>query len=170
MIPGEPAWDRLEALARELGSLLAARGLQLATAESCTGGLIATLVTEIPGSSQWLECGVVSYSNRAKQALLGVPAELIAEHGAVSAAVVLAMTEGLMRRAPVDCALAVSGVAGPGGGTPDKPVGTVWIAWAIKGAASSASRLQLPGNRRAVRLQAAEHALDGLVQALRVAP
>lgn len=150
-------------LARELGRQLLARGEALATAESCTGGLIAKLLTDIPGSSRWFERGLVTYSNEAKRELLGVPRETIDAQGAVSAATVIAMAEGLLARAPVAWTLSVSGIAGPDGGTPDKPVGTVWIGWAGRGLATSASRSVFAGDREAVRRQSAAAALQGLL-------
>ncbi len=137
----------------------------LAVAESCTGGLIAAACTDLPGSSAWFECGLVSYSNRAKQALLGVPQALLDAHGAVSEPVVLAMAEGLLRRAPVQHAIAVSGIAGPGGGTAQKPVGSVWIAWAGP-YGSEARQFHFAGDRTAVRAQAVMAAFDGLLQRL----
>ncbi|HEU0197368.1 MAG TPA: CinA family protein [Nevskiaceae bacterium] len=141
---------------------LLARGERLAVAESCTGGLIAAWLTDRPGSSGWFECGLVTYSNAAKQALLGVPAETLEACGAVSGPTVLAMTAGLLQRAGVDWGLAVSGIAGPSGGSPDKPVGTVWIAWQGPGVAPSASRFLFRGDRQDVRHQAALAALHEL--------
>ena len=121
-----------------LGDALRARGWHLATAESCTGGLIAAACTDQAGSSDWFDCGFVSYSNAAKTDLLGVPAALIAEHGAVSQAVALAMASGALARCNADLAVAVTGVAGPTGGSADKPVGTVWLAWAWRAARADA--------------------------------
>ena len=118
-----------------LGDALRARRWHLATAESCTGGLIAAACTEQAGSSDWFDCGVVTYSNQAKTELLGVDAVLIAEHGAVSQAVALAMASGALARCNADLAVAVTGVAGPSGGSADKPVGTVWLAWAWRASA-----------------------------------
>ncbi len=114
-----------------LGKLLAGHGLTLGTAESCTGGLIAARCTDISGSSAWFSGGIVSYANSVKEAVLGVPADMLRTHGAVSEPVVLSMARGAQRVLGVDCAVAVSGVAGPTGGTPDKPVGTVWVAIAV---------------------------------------
>jgi nicotinamide-nucleotide amidase len=105
----------------------------MATAESCTGGLIAAACTDLPGSSRWLERGFVTYSNAAKTELLGVPADLIAQHGAVSEPVARAMAAGAARHAPVQASVAVTGVAGPDGGSADKPVGTVWFGWSVQG-------------------------------------
>lgn len=142
------------------------RGWCLATAESCTGGLIAATCTDRAGSSEWFDRAVVTYSNQAKTELLGVPAALIDAHGAVSEAVVRAMAEGLLQRSPAHIALAVSGVAGPGGGSADKPVGTVWLACAVRGGATVALRCWWPGDRAAVRWAAVSQALDMAWQAL----
>ncbi len=160
------AADELAALAAELAAALLARDERLATAESCTGGLIAKVLTDLPGSSVWFERGLVTYSNEAKAELLGVPAETLAKHGAVSGPTVLAMASGLLARAPVQWTLAVSGVAGPGGGTEDKPVGTVWLAWAGRGISPAASRHRFGGDRQAVRIQSAAEALRGLLALL----
>ena len=145
---------------------LLARGEALATAESCTGGLIAKLLTDIPGSSRWFERGLVTYSNEAKRELLGVPKETIEAQGAVSAATVIAMADGLLTRAPVQWTISVSGIAGPDGGSPGKPVGTVWIGWAGRSIATAASRFVFAGDREAVRAQAADAALTGLLALL----
>lgn len=142
-----------EPAVRALAAALLSRGLRVGTAESCTGGLIAAACTAIAGSSDWFERGVVTYSNDAKTELLGVPAALIARHGAVSADVAAAMAQGLIERAPVDLALAVTGIAGPGGGSPDKPVGTVWMGCAVRGAPVTTRLLQLHGDRASIRLQ-----------------
>lgn len=161
-----PTDKTLQALARTLGERLAERGEWLATAESCTGGLLAKLLTDIPGSSDWFERGLVTYSNRAKQELLAVPAETLARAGAVSAETALAMARGLAAAAPVHWALAVTGIAGPGGGSPGKPVGTVWLAWSGARLAPFASRYQFGGGRDAVRRRAAASALETLLQLL----
>ena len=135
----------------------------MACAESCTGGMIAAACTHLAGSSDWFERGFVTYSNAAKTELLGVDAALIAEHGAVSEPVALAMLHGALQRAPVQLAVAVTGIAGPGGAVPGKPVGTVWLAW---GTAQSrqAERLQLPGDRAAVRAATVQAALARLLE------
>ena len=125
----------LKALAARLGESLLARGASVATAESCTGGWIAKTLTDVPGSSAWFGAGIVSYSNRAKHELLGVPEDLLAAHGAVSEPAVLAMVDGCLHRSGADFAVAVSGIAGPDGGSEDKPVGTVWFAFAAPTAA-----------------------------------
>ncbi len=146
--------------------VLHARGQWLATAESCTGGLVAKLMTDIAGSSGWFERGLVTYSNAAKRDLLGVPAATLETAGAVSAETVVAMADGLLARAPVQWTLAISGIAGPGGGGDGKPVGTTWIAWAGSGIAASASRFRFDGGRDEVRRLAAEAALNGLIELL----
>ena len=151
-------------LAVRLGERLGAAGLMLACAESCTGGWISKLVTDVPGSSAWLDRGFVTYSNQAKQDLLGVRAETLERHGAVSEAVVREMAAGALARSRAQLAVAVSGVAGPGGGTSDKPVGTVWLAWARAGQGIVARRVQLPGDRDDVRRATAELALAGLIE------
>lgn len=156
----------LAALAEAVFAGLGQRGARIATAESCTGGLIAKLLTDIPGSSAVFERGIVSYSNDAKQELLDVPSVTLDTFGAVSAATVIAMADGLLARAPVQYTLAVSGVAGPDGGTPEKPVGTVWIAWAGQGIATGASRFLFPGDRNAVRTATAREALSGVIALL----
>lgn len=145
-----------------LAVALRSRGWMLASAESCTGGLIAAACTSLAGSSDWFDRGVVSYSNEAKTELLGVPAELIAQHGAVSAEVVRAMADGMLARSKAHLSVAVTGVAGPGGGSPAKPVGTVWIAIASRGRPAAAKLLQLQGDRDAIRRQTVACALHAL--------
>ena len=153
----------LEALALKLGRALHVRGWRLAAAESCTGGFIAKVLTDVAGSSQWFEGGVVSYSNAAKTELLGVPSHVLAAQGAVSEEPVRAMAEGARTRFAVDVAVAVSGIAGPGGGTNDKPVGTVHFAWAAAGELTAARRI-FAGSRDAVRRQTVALALERLVE------
>lgn len=158
-----------ETLAARLADALRARGWRLATAESCTGGLIAAACTSLAGSSDWFERGFVTYSNEAKASLLGVPADVLRDHGAVSEATARAMARGALERAPVHCTVAVTGIAGPGGGVPGKPVGTVWLAWGCRrdgGIAMHAERLQLAGDRRAVREATTLAALERLVALL----
>ena len=158
--------DRLGVLAERLGSRLKANGRVLATAESCTGGWIAKVLTEIPGSSDWFGYGIVSYSNQAKQELLGVPVSLLVEQGAVSEAVVRAMAEGAIHQGDANVAVSVSGIAGPDGGTDDKPVGTVWFAWALlddNGLRSHASEHRFSGDREAIRRQSVIVAIEGLL-------
>ncbi|HZB45417.1 MAG TPA: CinA family nicotinamide mononucleotide deamidase-related protein, partial [Pyrinomonadaceae bacterium] len=150
---------RGERMEEVVGLRLAVAGFTLATAESCTGGLVAERLTEIPGSSHYFMEGVVTYSNESKTRLLGVPAELIEEHGAVSAEVAEAMAEGVKRRAGVDFGLSVTGIAGPGGGTDAKPVGLVYIALADD-AHTEHRRLMLPGDRHLVRWRSSQAALD----------
>ena len=157
----------VEALVHELASALRGRGWLLATAESCTGGLVAAACTAVAGSSDWFERGVVSYSNRAKTELLGVEAALIEEHGAVSEPVACAMACGALVRSAADLAIAVTGIAGPGGAVPGKPVGTVWLATARRGESALAELLQLTGDRRAVRAQSVRRALELALQAAR---
>lgn len=152
-----------------LGDALRARGEKLATAESCTGGLIAAACTSVAGSSDWFERGFVSYSNEAKTELLGVSAAMIAAHGAVSEPVVRAMAEGALSRSHAQWSVAVTGIAGPGGAVPGKPVGTVWLALAHRGLVQLAERLQLDGDRSAVREQTLQRALARLRAALAAA-
>jgi nicotinamide-nucleotide amidase len=155
-----------EALAAKLGSRLLAGGLRVATAESCTGGLVAGAITSVAGSSDWFERGFVTYSNEAKTELLGVPRALLEAHGAVSEAVAAAMAAGALAHSHADLAVAVTGIAGPGGGTPGKPVGTVCFAWARRGQGAPALRSeQLAGNRAAVREASVRIALEGLIDA-----
>ena len=148
-----------------LADALRARGWRIASAESCTGGLIAATCTALAGSSDWFERGFVTYSNAAKTEQLGVNALLIAQHGAVSEPVVRAMAEGALRHSAAQLSVAVTGIAGPGGGTADKPVGLVWLAIAQRGAATQAERLQLSGDRAAVRAVTVELALQRLLGA-----
>ena len=162
--------DALQPQALALGDALRAHGWRMATAESCTGGLIAAACTSVAGSSDWFERGVVTYSNEAKTELLGVPATLIARHGAVSEEVALAMAAGALQPARVALAVAVTGVAGPGGGTPNKPVGTVWLAWGTRGQPLVAERLQLAGDRSDIRRQTVEQAFRRLAEALGIQP
>src|SRR5574337_1062901 len=162
-----PALDgrTLEADLAHISNTLLARGWMLATAESCTGGLIAAACTDLAGSSQWFERGFVSYSNAAKVQCLGVPADLIAQHGAVSESVARAMAAGAVRHSAAQVSLAVTGVAGPTGGTPDKPVGTVWFGWHVAGSTHSELR-RFAGDRAAVRAQTVRHALRRLRELL----
>jgi nicotinamide-nucleotide amidase len=153
---------QMEALCTRLGARLLTRREELTTAESCTGGLIAKLMTDIAGSSAWFGTGFITYSNDAKRRWLDVPAEVLKQHGAVSAETVRAMAEGALVKASAHWAIGVSGVAGPTGGTPERPVGTVWIAWAGRGCATSASRFQFDGDRQMVRWRTAAAALAGL--------
>lgn len=155
-----------EPLVLALGQALRARGVRVATAESCTGGLIAAACTSVAGSSDWFERGFVTYSNAAKIALLGVDEALLQAHGAVSEPVARAMAEGALARAPVQRAVAVTGIAGPGGAVPGKPVGTVWLALARSDGVTLAQRLQLTGDRAAVREATVTAALQAMLQSL----
>jgi nicotinamide-nucleotide amidase len=152
----------LEALALRLGRALLVRRWRVSTAESCTGGWIAKTLTDVAGSSQWFDGSVVSYSNDAKANLLGVSQELLEQHGAVSEQVVRAMANGARERFHTELAVAVSGIAGPDGGTPDKPVGTVWFAWATPNG-TGASRRVFAGGREGVRRQSVAFAVERLV-------
>ena len=158
---------RLQTLAEQAAGHLRDTGRVLATAESCTGGWIAKAVTDLPGSSDWFAYGLVSYSNTAKQELLGVAATTLVEHGAVSEEVVREMAEGAVHRGEADLAVAVSGVAGPSGGTRDKPVGLVWFAWAVMGQRGLRTHTQachFSGDREAVRRQTVARALEELLR------
>ncbi len=158
--------QNLRALSVRVGRRLLDRGLLLATAESCTGGWVAKAMTDIAGSSQWFAEGWVTYGNASKQARLGVAAAVLKRHGAVSESVVVAMARGALRRSAAHVAVAVSGIAGPGGAVPGKPVGTVWIAWAMR--AGSRVRVstvckRFRGDREAVRAAAVRYALRGIL-------
>jgi nicotinamide-nucleotide amidase len=163
--PAEP--DGVPALVVRLADTLLRRGAMLATAESCTGGLIAGACTDLAGSSAWFDRGYVSYSNEAKVDLLGVDAALIATHGAVSEPVARAMAEGAVARTNgrARVAVAVTGVAGPTGGSADKPVGTVWFGWAVDGDIRT-ERRRFEGDRAAVRAATVQHALQTLLMHL----
>lgn len=154
--------DEVTHLAATLGQRLQALGASVTTAESCTGGGIAEAITRVAGSSSWFEAGFVTYSNRQKQLQLSVAPELFERVGAVSEEVVIAMARGAAARADARFAVAVSGIAGPGGGSPAKPVGTVWLAWA-DGAAVYTERHRFAGDRQAVREQTVVAALQGLL-------
>jgi nicotinamide-nucleotide amidase len=163
-----PSDNALAQLAREVGQQLLEHRRRLVAAESCTGGWIAKLCTDIAGSSDWFDCGFVCYSNTAKTRDLGVPARLIEAEGAVSEPVVRAMAEGALGRTGANVAIAVSGIAGPGGAVPGKPVGTVWFALAhrsAEGLECHGHLIQFDGNRDAVRRCAVEYAL-GLLRSL----
>ena len=153
-------------LARRLGERLKKRGWNLAAAESCTGGWVAKLVTDVPGGSAWFDRGLVTYSNRSKQELLGVSPDTLEVFGAVSGETVRAMAEGALARSAAQVALAVSGIAGPDGGTLAKPVGTVWFAWAFADADTESAHQRFEGDREAVRRQAAAFSLNRLLELL----
>ena len=152
----------LQAQALALGQQLQALRLSLVSAESCSGGWIAKLMTDVAGSSAWFDCGMVVYSYEAKQALLGVRAQTLEEHGAVSRETVLEMVSGALARSGASIAVAVTGIAGPGGGSEDKPVGTVWIGWKQRGGYARAELFQFAGDREAVRRQTVAAAMSGL--------
>ncbi|TWG78734.1 nicotinamide-nucleotide amidase [Cupriavidus gilardii J11] len=156
----------LEQLAVQTGIALSERSLMMATAESCTGGLVAAAITEISGSSAWFERGFVTYSNEAKSTMLGVPAKLIRDHGAVSEEVAHAMAEGALLNSRAQVALSITGVAGPTGGSPDKPVGMVCFGWSNR-IVTRAETQRFKGDRQQIRRQAAEHALRGLLEMVR---
>jgi nicotinamide-nucleotide amidase len=155
------------ALVSSLAEALRERGWRMTTAESCTGGLIAATCTAIAGSSDWFERGFVTYSNAAKVEQLGVSPQLIALHGAVSEPVARAMAEGALAHSPADMSVAVTGIAGPGGAVPGKPVGTVWLALARRSMATHSERLQLDGDRASVREQTVAAALLRALTAVR---
>ena len=146
----------------ELGECLRVEDNLLATAESCTGGLLASTLTDTPGSSEWFAGSVVAYSNEVKARLLGVPPEVLERHGAVSEPVVLAMAEGVLKAVGAHVSVAISGVAGPGGGTPEKPVGMVWMAWAWPGG-TRARLYDFSGTRAEIKGQAVMAAINGLL-------
>jgi nicotinamide-nucleotide amidase len=152
----------LHQLAIRVGNKLREGRLMLATAESCTGGMVATAITDISGSSGWFERGFVTYSNQAKSEMIGVPADLIEKHGAVSEPVARAMAEGALSNSRAQVSLSITGVAGPGGGTPDKPVGMVSFGWSNR-LHTSVETLVFKGDREQIRVQAAAHALRGLL-------
>jgi nicotinamide-nucleotide amidase len=163
MIPDD---ERLLRFAREVGVWLVARGEKLATAESCTAGWIAKSVTDVAGSSEWFVAGIASYADEAKIALLGVPKSLLKSEGAVSRAVVEAMARGALERTGADRAVAVSGIAGPTGGTEEKPVGTVWFAWARREDDEIAIKTRVErfqGDRDGIRRQTVGRALAGVM-------
>jgi len=157
--------DAVSPLVERLAAQLRAKGWMMATAESCTGGLIAGACTDLAGSSDWFERGFVSYSNAAKTELLGVDAALIAQHGAVSEPVARAMAQGAVAHARAQVAVAVTGVAGPGGGSVDKPVGLVWFGWAVPGGVHTEVQ-RFDGDRAAVRAATVHHALARLLMLL----
>jgi len=157
---------RLDKLAEEVGQRLQAAGLVLATAESCTGGWLSKVVTDIPGSSIWFDRGFVTYGNPAKQELLGVSAAAIADHGAVSEEVAREMAQGALAHSQAGVAVATTGIAGPAGGTEDKPVGTVCFAWVRVGRTPLSRRVRFAGNREEVRHQSVRLALEYLLELL----
>jgi nicotinamide-nucleotide amidase len=156
----------LNQLAAELGEKLRARGWMLATAESCTGGWIGQLITAQPGSSHWYERGFITYANIAKQEMLGVPAETLETYGAVSEETASAMAAGALKHSHAQATLAISGIAGPGGGTPQKPVGLVCYGWALSDGTLLSSTCRLDGDREEIRSRAVAAALRGLIDLL----
>jgi len=155
--------EELHQLAAELGEKLRARGWMLATAESCTGGWVGQLLTSLPGSSQWYERGFITYANAAKVEMLGVPEETLATHGAVSEQTAAAMAAGALKHSHAQATLAISGIAGPGGGTPQKPVGLVCYGWALEDGTVMSSTCRLDGDREEIRSRAVAAALRGLI-------
>jgi nicotinamide-nucleotide amidase len=151
--------DTLCQLAQTLGQQWLKKKQRIVTAESCTGGSLSALITAIPGSSQWFDRGFVTYSNQAKTEMLGVAAQLIASHGAVSEAVARAMALGALQHSHAQVSIAITGIAGPGGGSFEKPVGTVWIAWAQSADLVTAQCCLFQGSRQTIREQAVERAL-----------
>ncbi|HJO35504.1 MAG: CinA family protein [Pseudomonadota bacterium] len=155
--------ETVEPLVQRLADELRARHLRLVVAESCTGGLLAAALTALPGSSAWFDRGLVTYSNAAKTALLGVPATMLARCGAVSEPVARQMASGALHNGAADLAVAITGIAGPEGGTPDKPVGTVWIAWAARSRTPASRCYLFEGERAQVRAASVRAALEGLI-------
>ena len=153
-------------LAADLGRALKTRGWMAVTAESCTGGWIAQCITMVPGSSEWFERGFVTYTYVSKREMLGVKESTLGKHGAVAEEIVREMAQGALARSHAQIAVAVSGIAGPGGGTPEKPVGTVCFAWAMKDGAVRSETRRYSGDREAVRRQSVEHALEGVLVSL----
>jgi nicotinamide-nucleotide amidase len=153
-------------IAQQVGDALLSRGWMLACAESCTGGGIAAAVTDIPGSSQWFDRSFVTYSNQAKQDMLGVRSETLSHYGAVSEATVAEMVAGALLRSQARVALAVSGIAGPGGGTAEKPVGTVCLAWQLRGQEVVLMTEHFKGDRAAIRQQTVQRALQGVLDVI----
>jgi nicotinamide-nucleotide amidase len=156
----------LEALAARIAAALTGRGERLVTAESCTGGWVGQVLTTIPGSSAWFERGFITYSNDAKREMLGVSEDLLARCGAVAEPTAAAMAAGALRASPAEWALAVTGIAGPGGGSIDKPVGTVCFAWSRRDGQSGTLTRRFAGDRSAIRAQSVEAALSGLLTML----
>lgn len=155
--------DDLETLAEQVGAALKSRGLMLASAESCTGGWVGAAITAVAGSSHWFDRGFVTYTNESKQEMLGVSVKTLAEYGAVSEQTVREMAAGALKHSHAQVALAISGIAGPGGGSLEKPVGTVCIAWALRSGAARSQTFRFSGDRSAVRRQAVVAALRGVL-------
>ncbi len=149
-------------LAEQVGLILKVRGKKIATAESCTGGWVAQAITEVPGSSVWFDRGFVTYSNAAKVQMLAVNPQTLEQYGAVSAETAMEMAVGALTHSDADVAVAVTGIAGPDGGTPEKPIGTVFIAWAHKKQEAKVVKKQFTGNRQQIRAQTVKSALEGM--------
>ncbi len=158
--------ENLQQLAQSLGEELLQRQLKLCCAESCTGGWVAQIITSIAGSSGWFDRGFVTYTDQAKRDMLGVPTHTLDSFGAVSQQTVIAMAGGALQHSPADLSVAITGIAGPDGGRPDKPVGTVWLGWASRDGQTRSERQQFDGDREQVRRQAVSCALSGLLDIL----
>ena len=158
--------EQLETLAAEVGATLKARELMLASAESCTGGWVGAAITSVSGSSQWYDRGFITYTDQAKQDMLGVDEATLDFYGAVSEETAREMAQGALQQSWADVSLAISGIAGPTGGTEEKPVGLVWFAWATKNGTIHSEKHLFPGDRREVRRQAVETALKGVLALL----
>jgi nicotinamide-nucleotide amidase len=154
----------VDELAKQLGGVLLKSKFHCAVAESCTGGSLAAAITDIAGSSQWFDRGFVTYTNKSKEEMLGVSSSILSTHGAVSEATACAMAEGAIINSNAEVSVAITGIAGPGGGSLDKPVGTVWIAWAKKLQPTHAQCYHFEGDRAAVRKQSVKVALEGMLQ------
>lgn len=161
-----PADSELQSLAKKLGDCLIVRGMKLAAAESCTGGWLAKVITDLPGSSAWFNGSLVTYANEAKQQILGVSKSTLDEFGAVSSETVVEMSTGVLAHMDADVALSISGIAGPGGGSDDKPVGLVWFSWGGRDNPVRTESHVFEGDREAVRRQAVERALQLLLAML----
>ena len=152
-----------EDIAKKIGEELKARKMMLATAESCTGGWVGQVLTSVPGSSHWFDRGFITYTNNAKRQMLDVSTDILARYGAVSEQTARAMAEGALTHSDAQLSLAITGIAGPGGGTPEKPVGTVCFAWAMKDRDTQTKRLHIDGDRQVVRSQAVIESLNGVL-------
>lgn len=158
--------NEFDKLVAELAVQAQLKQIRIATAESCTGGWVAQELTALAGSSEWFECGFITYSNEAKQSMLNVPQALLASDDAVSESVVIAMATGAVENSRADLSVSISGVAGPGGGSPKNPVGTVWLAWYLEGNEVESRCYHFSGERSDVRQQAVEQAIKGLIKQL----
>ena len=159
--------DQITDLARQLGRACRRRGVDVVTAESCTGGGAAQAMTRISGSAKWFDRGFVTYTNTAKKEMLGVSQRTLGDHGAVSEEVAREMARGALKKSPADVSVAITGIAGPTGGSRTKPVGLVWFAWGVRGGAVQARVFRFKGDRIAIRRQAVAVALQGLIDLLR---